>query len=171
MVEEAQWGVPDIIQPGLDVLFCGINPGLASGQSGHAYARPGNRFWKALHLSGFTPRQLHPSEQQQLLTYNLGSTNFVSRTTLQEKDLTASEIREGKPLLEEKIARFKPQWLAVMGLGAYRIAFHEKNAVLGLQPGSVHQTKIWVLPNPSGLNARYRLPDLVALLKELRQRI
>ena len=163
-------GVPDIVRPGLSVLFCGINPGNRSGQLGQHFARPGNRFWKALHGSGFTPRLLVPSEQWDLLDFGLGITNLVDRTSRAAADLTPSELRDGAAALTKKISRLRPQWLAVLGVQAYRSAFARPAARLGRQPETIGaDTGIWLLPNPSGLQARYQLDEMIELFRELRQ--
>ena len=161
--------IPDVIVPGLDVLFCGINPGLYSGATGNHFARPGNRFWPALHLSVFTPRQLHPSEKEQLLSLGLGITNVVDRTTARADELTKEEIVAGGRALRRKVKRYAPHYLAVLGLGAYRIAFGVKNAQVGPQEESIGETKLWLLPNPSGLNAHYQLPALAEEFARLRE--
>ncbi|TDU02256.1 G/U mismatch-specific uracil-DNA glycosylase [Streptomyces sp. 846.5] len=160
--------IPDVIAPGLRVLFCGINPGLWSGATGHHFARPGNRFWPALHLSGFTPRRLQPEEQQELLGFGLGITNVVARTTAKADELTAEEYREGGVALRERVERLRPQALAVLGIGAYRVAFDAPRAVVGPQPSALGATAVWVLPNPSGLNAHYTLDAIAERFRELR---
>ncbi len=160
--------LPDVIAPGLRVLFCGINPGLYSGAVGHHFARPGNRFWRALHESGFTARLLTAHEDRELLTEGYGLTNFVERATAAAAELTAAELADGARRLEEKIHRYQPAWLAVLGVGAYRTAFQRPEAALGLQEETLGSTRIWVLPNPSGLNAHYRPVDLARLFAELR---
>lgn len=160
--------VPDVIAPGLDVLFCGINPGLYSGATGFHFARPGNRFWPALHGAGFTDRLLDPSEEQLLLEAGCGITNLVNRATAAAAELANEELASGRGSLERKIRRYSPRWLAVLGIGAYRTAFGRRGARIGEQPERVGDTGIWVLPNPSGLNANHQLPDLVRLFRELR---
>ncbi len=161
--------IPDIIAPGLRVLFAGINPGLYSAATGHHFARPGNRFWPALHQSGFTLRQLRPGDQDQLLSLGLGITNVVARATARAAELTAAELRAGAEVLTAKVVEFGPQWLAVVGVTAYRTAFGRLEAVVGPQPASIGPTRLWVLPNPSGLNAHWLTPRLVAAFAELRQ--
>ena len=161
--------IPDVIAPDLDVLFCGINPGLYSGATGDHFARPGNRFWPALHLSGFTPRQLHPSEKDELLALGLGITNVVARTTARADELTRAEVVAGGRALRRKVKRYGPRWLAVLGLGAYRVAFGVKDARVGPQPESLGETRVWLLPNPSGLNAHYQLPALAVEFEKLRR--
>ena len=160
--------VPDVIASGLDVLLCGINPGLYSGAVGHHFARPGNRFWKALEGSSFTDRVLSPFEERELLDRGLGITNLVERATAGAGELTAEELREGAVHLERKVRRFRPRFVAFLGLSAYRTGFQRHAAVPGPQEGALGGSHVWLLPNPSGVNAHYQLPDLVAAFKELR---
>jgi TDG/mug DNA glycosylase family protein len=152
--------IPDVIGPGLCVLFCGINPGLWSAATGHHFARPGNRFWPALHRGGFTPRQLRPDEQRELLRYGLGITNVVDRGTARADELTAEELVTGGKNLVAKVRAYAPGYLTVLGIGAYRTAFARRGATLGLQPETIGETRLWVLPNPSGLNAHFQLDQL-----------
>lgn len=161
--------VPDVIAPRLRVVFCGINPGLYSAATGHHFARPGNRFWPALHASGFTDRLLSPFEEHELLKMGYGITNVVERATATAAELSAEEFVEGGRRLEAKVQRFRPRFLAVLGVSAYRTAFARPRASLGLQPEAIAQTNIWVLPNPSGLNAHYQPKDLAQLFSELRR--
>lgn len=160
--------LPDVVAPGLSVLFCGINPGLYSAATGHHFARPGNRFWPALHRSGFTPRQLSPAEQEELLDYGLGVTNIVPRATARADELTREELRAGARTLTGLAARYKPQVVAVVGISAYRVAFDRPKATMGEQRERIADARIWVLPNPSGLNAHYQAPALAAAFRELR---
>jgi len=160
--------VPDIIAPDLRVLFCGINPGLYSGAVGHHFARPGNRFWPALHAAGFTERALAPHEERKLLEYGYGITNVVERASAGESDLTPEELRAGAQRLEQKVKRYRPRVLAVLGIGAYRKAFGRRKATVGPQSHQIGETPLWVLPNPSGLNAHYQLDDLARVYGELR---
>lgn len=161
--------VPDIIAPDLKVLFCGINASLYSAVVGHHFARPGNRFWKALHGAGFTDRLLSPSENELLLSYGYGVTNIVARATARADELDAAELLAGRDLLALKAAQFRPQWLAVLGVSAYRVAFGDKQAAIGPQQQTLGETKIWVLPNPSGLNAHYQIDALQRVYAELFQ--
>ena len=161
--------IKDVIGPGLRVLFCGINPGLYSGATGHHFARPGNRFWPALHRSGFTPVQLSPFDERELLTLGLGVTNIVSRTTAVASELTKEELKAGGERLVRKVRRYKPAFLAVLGVTAYRSAFGLKDAGVGPQEETIASTKVWVLPNPSGLNAHYQLPALATEFRKLRK--
>ncbi|MFI9201333.1 G/U mismatch-specific DNA glycosylase [Streptomyces sp. NPDC053048] len=160
--------VPDVVAGGLRVLFCGINPGLMSAATGHHFARPGNRFWPALHASGFTPRLLKPSEQEELLSYGLGITNVVARASAKADEVTAREFREGGRLLAEKVELLRPAWLAVAGVTAYRTAFGDKRAQIGPQERTIGGTRIWALPNPSGLNAQWTLPRMAEEFGRLR---
>ena len=166
--------IPDVVSPALQVLFCGINPGLYSGAVGHHFARPGNRFWRSLHASGFTDRLLAPHEDGQLLRYGCGITNLVERATATAKELTPAELIEGGHRLVVKVNHYRPKILAVLGVGVYRTAFECPRAVPGKQElanqlhSLINSTMIWVLPNPSGLNAHYQLDDLVKLFQELR---
>lgn len=161
----------DVIAPNLKVLFCGINPGLWSGATGHHFAKPGNRFWKVLHLSGFSKRLLSPHEERELLNRGYGITNVVERTSARADELSNEEIIAGSKNLIEKVLRFEPQILAVLGIGTYRIAFDQPKAKLGLQTETIGGTRLWLLPNPSGLNAHYQLNDFVELFSELRKSI
>lgn len=150
------------------MLFCGINPGLMTAATGHHFARPGNRFWPVLHLSGFTPRLLKPAEQGELLSYGLGITNVVARATARADELSAEEYREGGLLLAEKVRGLRPHWLAVVGVTAYRAAFDERKAGVGPQERVVGDTRVWVLPNPSGLNAHWTAETMAREYARLR---
>jgi TDG/mug DNA glycosylase family protein len=160
--------IADVAQPGLRVLFCGINPGLYSAWTGHHFARPGNRFWPALHRSGFTERQLRPDEQDQLLGLGLGVTNVVERASARADELTRDELRLGGEALRAKVGRLEPRWLAVLGVTAYRAAFADGKASTGPQPEPLGATRVWVLPNPSGLNAHYSAQALAEQFAALR---
>ena len=161
--------IPPVIAPGLTILLCGINPGLYSAWTGHHFARPGNRFWPALYRSGMTPRLLAPSEQSELPTYGLGITNVVNRATAAAAELSRAELREGGERLAEEVRQYAPTWLAVLGITAYRAAFEQPRAALGPQALTLGSTGIWVLPNPSGLNAHFQLPELAEKFGELRR--
>jgi TDG/mug DNA glycosylase family protein len=163
--------LPDAGEP-LHVLFCGINPSLYSAATGWHFARPGNRFWPALHLSGFTPRRLAPAEQDLLAGYGLGITNLVARATAQASELDPAELRAGGERLAALIADRRPRVLAVVGVTAYRTAFARPRATIGPQPaphpGLPPGLRVWVLPNPSGLNAHTTGPKLAELMREMR---
>ena len=161
--------VPDVLAPGLLVLFCGINPGLWSAAVGHHFARPGNRFWKALHLGGFTPRLLAPDEEAELLRLRLGITNLVERASAGAAYLTGEELRAGAGRLVRKARANQPEVVAVLGVGAYRTAFARPRAAVGPQPEPIGPARAWVLPNPSGLNAHYQLGDLAGAFAALRR--
>jgi TDG/mug DNA glycosylase family protein len=163
--------IRDVIASDLDVLFCGINPGLYTAAVGHHFGRPGNRFWPVLHRAGFTPRLFAPSEQRELLPLGFGITNLVARATNAADELTRDELTEGARILTRKVMRFRPRYLAIVGIGAYRTAFDRPRAKLGLQGETIGATQIWVLPNPSGLNANYRPSELVELFAELRAQV
>jgi TDG/mug DNA glycosylase family protein len=162
-------GLRDVIAPGLKVLFVGINPGLYSGWSGHHFARPGNRFWPALLAAGITPRLLRPSEQRELLRYGYGVSNLVNRATATADALEPAEFVAGRRRLAAKIKRYRPHFVAFLGMGAYCHAFSIKKARTGLQTGSFEGARVWVLPNPSGLNANYQLGALAKLFRALKR--
>ena len=161
--------IKDVVAPGLDVLFCGINPGLSSGAVGHPFARPGNRFWPALHAGGFTDHVLTAYDDRDLLALGLGITNLVNRTTARADELGEDELRRGAATLRRKVLRNRPRFLAVLGLSAFRIAFGRPGSGIGLQRESIGATRVWLLPNPSGLNAHYQLPELGRLFADLRR--
>lgn len=163
--------VPDVAAPGLDVLFCGINPGLYTAYVGHHFARPGNRFWPALHGSGFTPRLLDPAEERELLDLGLGITNVVARASARADELTQEELRAGGQRLRATVLELRPRWLAVLGIGAFRVAFDAPTASVGEQALVVGETRVWALPNPSGLNAHFTLPVLTEAFAALRRAV
>jgi TDG/mug DNA glycosylase family protein len=158
----------DVIAPDLDVLFVGINPSLLSAARGHHFARPGNRFWPALHLAGLTPRRMTPDEDSELPRYGLGITNVVDRPTRTAAELTPEELLAGGEALAALVQRWRPRAVAVLGVTAWRAAFRRPKAVLGVQPERVGGAVTWVLPNPSGLNAHHQLPDLARLYAQVR---
>ncbi len=158
----------DVIAPNLTVLFCGINPGLYTAAIGCHFGRPGNRFWPTLHAAGFTPRLFDPREQLGLLPLGYGITNVVARTTATADELSTGEIVAGGEILTAKVLEFTPKFLAVLGIGAYRTAFKKPKAAIGLQPDTIGETRVWVLPNPSGLNAHYQRDELAEVFRELR---
>jgi TDG/mug DNA glycosylase family protein len=153
------------------VLFVGINPGLYSGATGHHFARPGNRFWKALHGAGFTDRVYSPFEDRSLLKVGLGVTNLVARTTAAADELSPDELREGAANLERKVKRWKPGVVAFVGVTAYRTAFGRAKAAVGPQTETIGGARIWVLPNPSGRTAAYQLPQLIEEFAGLREEL
>jgi TDG/mug DNA glycosylase family protein len=160
--------ITDVIAPGLVVLFVGINPGLYSGATGHHFARPGNRFWPALYEAGFTPRLLRPDEEGELLELGQGITNLVARTTTAASGLSTEELRQGRIGLEERIIRYSPKWAAFVGMGAYATAFGRRRVSPGPQEETIGESRIWVLPNTSGLNANYTPARFAELFRELR---
>lgn len=161
--------VPDVIRPGLDILFVGINPGLYTAAIGHHFGRPGNRFWPSLNASGLLRRPLGPYESERLLESNLGITNIVARATARADELTREELREGAVRLARKLRRYKPRRAVFLGLGLYRDAFDRPKAGLGLQAERIGATELWVLPNPSGLNAHFQVPDYARMFRRLRR--
>lgn len=161
--------VPDLIAPDLGVLFCGINPGLYTAAIGHHFAGPSNRFWRVLHEAGFTPRRLAAWEEAALLPLGYGITNVVARATAAADELTAEEYVAGGRRLAAKVRRWRPRILAVLGVGAYRTAFARPRAAVGPQAETIGDTRLWVLPNPSGLNAHYTPARLAEVFAELRE--
>ena len=163
--------IRDIIAPGLKVLFCGINPGLYSAAVRHHFARPGNRFWPALYEGGFTPRLFWPCEERQLLPLGYGITNVVPVSSASAETLRRDQYLAGAKRLIAKVKRYRPNVLAVLGVGAYRIAFADPAATVGPQPRTIGSTRLWVLPNPSGLNAHYQPASLAKEFARLRREI
>ncbi|NEQ24104.1 MAG: G/U mismatch-specific DNA glycosylase [Microcoleus sp. SIO2G3] len=159
--------IPDIIAPDLHILFCGINPSLYSAAVGHHFARPGNRFWPTLHAAGFSEQLLTPFEDRKLLQLGYGLTNIVERATARADELNPEELLTGQQQLAAKVQQYRPRFLAVLGIGAYRTAFNQPKTTMGRQDNSLHSAIIWVLPNPSGLNAHYQLQDLKRAYREL----
>lgn len=158
--------VPDVIAPRLKVLFVGINPGLYSGAVGHHFARPGNRFWPALYKAGFTKRLLSPSEEQDLLRHGYGITNIAAAATAAADDLDPRDLVAGGRRLAAKVRRYHPA--VVLGLKAFRLAFGRPNAAFGPQEERIGPSRVWVLPNPSGLNAAYQLSALARMFRNVR---
>jgi TDG/mug DNA glycosylase family protein len=159
--------VADLVGPDLRVLFCGINPGTLSGELGLHFARPGNRFWKLLCAGGFTETVLAPAEQHVLPALGIGITNLVGRVTAAASELSVSELREGATKLEAKAGVLRPRCVAVLGLQAYRTAFRRPGAAIGPQPEPLGGALLWLLPNPSGLQARYQMPEMSEMFKSL----
>jgi TDG/mug DNA glycosylase family protein len=169
-LERAAGGrIRDVLAPGLAVVFCGINPSLYSAAVGHHFARPGNRFWPALHGAGWTERQLAPQQDHLLLERGCGLTNLVARATASAAELTPDELAAGARRLRRAMARLRPRCVAFLGLGAFRTAFGAKRVEVGRQDLRLGDATVWALPNPSGLNAHYQLADFVRLFAELRK--
>ncbi len=160
--------MPDILAPDLQVVFCGINPSVYSVVVGHHFARPGNRFWPALTNSGWTPRLFKPHEDARLLDLGMGVTNIAARATVAAADLSKEELRAGAPILAAKIERLAPRWLAILGVSAFRVAFDSPGATFGPQDKTIGGAKVWVLPNPSGLNAHFPPAKLAEVFREFR---
>lgn len=168
LIAAAGKSVADVVAPGLHVLFCGINPGLYSAAVGHHFARPGNRFWPALYAAGFSSRLLRPEEERELLQAGYGITNVVERATASADELTPEELLAGRLRLEAKVNLYRPACVALLGIAVYRSAFERPKAVLGRQSETLAGAVLWVLPNPSGLNAHYQVQDFLHLFRELR---
>lgn len=160
--------IPDVIAPELHVLFCGINAGLYSAATGHHFARPGNRFWPTLYRAGFTPHLFSADEEQKLLALGYGITNIVSRATAAAAELNPAELQLGAQELIRKLEVYKPEVLAILGISAYRVAFNFPKATLGSQPHKIGSTRVWVLPNPSGLNAHFPPIELARVFSAFR---
>lgn len=167
LLAAANTTVPDIIAPDLSILFCGINPGLYSAAIQHHFGRPGNRFWPTLHRAGFTPRLLTPYEERELLPLGYGITNVVERASARADELSGEELLDGGERLRQRVLHYQPRLLAVLGVTAYRAAFQQPKAQIGLQDETIGTTKLWVLPNPSGLNAHHTLDSLAQLFRGL----
>lgn len=161
--------IPDILPVKMKVLFCGINPGLYSAAIGHHFARPGNRFWPVLHSSGFTPRLYSADEDSDLAKFGYGLTNLIARSSATAAELRAEEYNAGKEILIKKVLKYQPRVLALLGVGMYRQTFQQPVAKVGLQEEQIGQTYIWVLPNPSGLNAHYQISQLTEEFSRLHQ--
>jgi TDG/mug DNA glycosylase family protein len=164
----AKQPLPDLLAPGLAVVFCGINPGLYSAAVGHHFARPGNRFWPTLFAAGFTPRRFTGVDDGALPGLGFGLTNLVARSSARADELSVAELRAGARALRRKVLRYRPRYLAVVGFTAFRVAFERPRAIGGLQPEAIGETRVWLLPNPSGLNANHLPAELARLYGELR---
>ena len=159
--------LPDLIRLGLRCLFVGINPGLWSAASGHHFGNPANRLWPTLHAAGFTSRRFLPSDGDELLELGFGITNLVGRATATAAEINPAELRAGVPALRRRVRRYRPAIVAVLAMTAYRVAFDRPKAVPGEQDETLAGARVWLLPNPSGLNASYQLPDLARLYGQL----
>lgn len=161
--------LPDLVGPEMQLVLVGINPSLLSAWRGYHFARPGNRLWPTLHAAGFTSVRFDPAQQEELLPLGIGITNLVARATARADELTADELRAGVAPLTRLIRRWRPPWVAFLGLSAYRSAFNRPRAVVGLQDESLAGARVWLLPNPSGLNAHYQQDALTAAYAQLRR--
>lgn len=160
--------LPDLIRTGLRVLFVGINPGLWSGAVGRHFGNPANRLWPVLQQAGFTPRRLLPSDADELLADGYGVSNLVNRATATAAEVRDQELLVGAQRLRDTVRAYRPGTVAFLGLTAYRVAFARPKAAVGPQEEPLEGARVWLLPNPSGLNAHYQLPELVRLYAELR---
>jgi TDG/mug DNA glycosylase family protein len=161
-------GLPDLLDTGLSVVFCGINPGLSAASTGHHFEGRGNRFWRVLHLAGFTREQLHSEDDRSLLQYACGLTTAVSRPTARAEQLSRSEIKAAAPEFERKITQYAPRYVAFLGKMAVSELIGKRDVDWGLQSVTFGGTRVWVLPNPSGLNRAFSLDALVSAYRELR---
>lgn len=153
--------LPDLIAPGLRVLFCGINPGACAAERGHHFLGRGNRFWRVLHLAGFTPHLIDAMDDRSILGYGCGITSAVSRPTVRADELARDEYQLAKGHLVEKLARFRPAHIAFLGKPAFEAMFDVRESAWGLQGTTIEGAAVWILPNPSGLNRGFSLGDLV----------
>ena len=166
-VQEHSSGLPDVIADSLKVIFCGINPGTRSAAVGLQFANRSNRFWRVLHHAGFTDRQLEPGEARLLLDYGYGITSAVARPTVSATDLTRADYIAGRPILERKLAKYRPKYLAFLGKPAASVFLNQRNLPWGLQPTTFGRSAVWVLPNPSGLNCAFTIDKLTDAFAEL----
>ena len=169
---EAAYGrvLPDLVGPDLTVLLVGVNPSLWSAVTGRHFGRPSNRLWPTLHQAGWTSRRLLPEDTDELRAAGIGITNIVQRATARADELDDDELRAGTARLDDLVTRWEPRWVAFLGLGAYRVAYGRRRAAVGEQPERVGGRPVWLLPNPSGLNASYQQPALTSAYAELRAR-
>ncbi|HXF25422.1 MAG TPA: G/U mismatch-specific DNA glycosylase [Gemmatimonadaceae bacterium] len=161
--------LPDILDTGLSVIFCGINPGLRSASSGHHFSAGGNRFWRAVHLARFTPELIAPDDDRTILQYGCGLTTAVERPTARASELSKHEFLAASVSLEKKIEQFAPEYVAFLGKVAYSSMSGLHKVEWGIQSLSFGGARVWILPNPSGLNRAFSLNDLVRHYGELRQ--
>ena len=160
-------GLPDVISTSLDVVFCGINPGMRSAAVGLHFANRSNRFWRVLHLAGFTDRQLEPEEARFLLDSGCGITSAVARPTVSASDLSRADYIAARPAFERRIAKYKPRYLAFLGKPACSVFLNQRDLSWGLQPTTLGGSSVWVLPNPSGMNRAFPLRQLTVAYREL----
>lgn len=170
MQEPTVAGLPDILQPGLKVLFCGINPGVCAAAAGHHFLGRGNRFWRVMHAAGFTPKQLDPLHDRELLRYGCGLTTAVARPSARADQISQQEFSRAARSLREKVERAAPEHLAFLGKAAYAALSARKDIDWGDQRTTWGGASVCVLPNPSGLNRGFSLDQLVFAYRELRLR-
>jgi TDG/mug DNA glycosylase family protein len=160
--------LPDIIRPGLKVVFCGLNPGASAAAGGHHFIGRSNRFWRVLHLAGFTPDEMRPEKDRELLTYRCGLTTAVERATTRADELSKHEFIASASKLRRKIGRYAPRYIAFLGKAAYSAISEQRDVAWGRQEEAFGGAIVWLLPNPSGLNRSFSLGDLVRAYTELR---
>lgn len=166
-MEETPPPLTDLLAEDLDVLFCGINPALSAARAGHHFSNRNNRFWRALHLAGFTPHLISPEDDHTILLYGCGLTAAVERPTVMASELALHEFHAAAETLERKVRRYRPRFLAFLGKPAFAAIFNKKSVVWGRQEVTFGTADVWVLPNPSGLNRAFKLDDLVSAYREL----
>lgn len=153
--------LPDVLAPGLSVVFCGINPGVEAAACGHHFLGRGNRFWPVLHAAGFTPHLLAPQEDRSVLAYGIGLTTAVARPTRRAALLRPEELADSAAALRRKLALYRPQCIAFLGKAAYLAISARREAAWGEQQERLEQSRVWLLPNPSGLNRAFSRQQLV----------
>jgi len=161
--------LPDLLAEDLDVLFCGINPAMSAVRSGHHFSNKSNRFWRVLNLAGFTPHQVHPEHDHTILRYGCGLTAAVERPTVRASELSRAEFHACAEILERRVTKYQPRFLAFLGKPAFAALFEKRNVDWGLQDVTFGGANVWVLPNPSGLNRAFNLDALVSAYRELRE--
>jgi TDG/mug DNA glycosylase family protein len=161
-------GLPDILAQNLSVVFCGLNPARTAAASGRHFSNRSNRFWRVLHLSGFTPVQIRPEDDRSILQYGYGLTTAVARPTRRADEVPRHEFASSAQALERKLARLKPRAVAFLGKAAYAAITKAAKVEWGRQAAPFAGAEVWVLPNPSGLNRNFQLAALVAAYREMR---
>jgi TDG/mug DNA glycosylase family protein len=159
--------LPDLIADDLAVLFCGINPGLLAASTGFHFASKTNRFWRTVHLAGFTPQEILPQDDRRILDYGCGLTTFIRRPTAQADELSRDEFADAATSFERRIARHRPRFLAFLGKAAISALTGRRDLTWGMQPGKISESVVWVLPNPSGRNRAFTLDQLVEAYRPL----
>jgi len=163
--------LPDILGHGLKVVFCGINPGADAASAGHHFLGRGNRFWPVLHLAGFTPHQIAPENDRTVLDFGLGLTAAVARPTNRADQILAGEFADAATALSDKLQFYKPHCIAFLGKAAYAGITGRRQVAWGDQTELFGGARVWILPNPSGLNRGFTKEKLVDAYSELRRLI
>jgi TDG/mug DNA glycosylase family protein len=168
---EQEQTLPDILDHGLSVVFCGINPGIDAAAAGHHFLGRGNRFWPVLHLAGFTPEQIAPRDDRSVLAYGLGLTVAVARATRGADEILADEFCRAAAALVAKLELYRPRCIAFMGKAAYQGITGRRRVEWGEQLERLGGTRVWILPNPSGLNRGFTKDRLVEAYAALRRAV